>query len=92
MQSRRTYLPEIVPPMSPVDVAGAALWLAEPGAPTLASHRSGTGEDRVWLGVGPEGGFTDTELSHSPVHFSLGSGILRTETAAVVAATLMLIA
>jgi 16S rRNA (uracil1498-N3)-methyltransferase len=48
----------------------------------------------IYLFIGPEGGFSDDEidflLSKNCVQFSLGCNILRTETAAIVAAALIL--
>jgi 16S rRNA (uracil1498-N3)-methyltransferase len=49
---------------------------------------------RLTLVVGPEGGFSDREVEYArrtgATVASLGSGILRTETAAVVGAALVL--
>jgi 16S rRNA (uracil1498-N3)-methyltransferase len=42
--------------------------------------------DRVVVAIGPEGGFSPSELGHFTIHANLGSSILRTDTAAVVAA------
>lgn len=49
------------------------------------------GAESLWLGVGPEGGLTaDEARGPGPVPASLGPVILRTETAALVAASLVL--
>jgi 16S rRNA (uracil1498-N3)-methyltransferase len=61
---------------------------------TLLRRPPGPGE-AVTLVVGPEGGFTERELEHADAAgatlASLGSGILRTETAAIVGAALVLV-
>jgi 16S rRNA (uracil1498-N3)-methyltransferase len=80
-QSRRVWLPELVGPVPAVDVLGSAV-VAEPGGRTLA------GDDRT-VAIGPEGGWTDDELGQAVGRVSLGPTILRVETAALVAATLM---
>ncbi|MDZ7616646.1 MAG: RsmE family RNA methyltransferase [Patescibacteria group bacterium] len=68
-------------------------WLAHPGvqgeAAACVTPRPG---DRVFMAVGPEGGFTDEEVALAaaarwqPIH--LGARILRTETAALAMAVL----
>ena len=83
VQSRRVWLP-VVEGVAPFDAvaaeAGAAL--AHPGgaAPSL---------DRPTLLVGPEGGWDEAELASGPSLVGLGPTVLRTETAALVAGTLL---
>jgi 16S rRNA (uracil1498-N3)-methyltransferase len=91
MQSRRTRLPEVRDP-APLDAiaslaaasregAAGVLAVADPaGVPLDASHRA--------VAIGPEGGFTDDEIGDAP-RVALGDTILRAETAALAAATLM---
>ncbi|MBO0692065.1 MAG: 16S rRNA (uracil(1498)-N(3))-methyltransferase [Acidimicrobiaceae bacterium] len=86
MQSRRLTLPVVDAPCSPADVVRAVASgvpaLAEPGgAPPSLAHP-------VVL-VGPEGGWDPTELATAAATVTLGSHVLRTETAAVVAGTLL---
>lgn len=83
MQSRRVWLPEVAG-VTPFDAmaaeAGAAL--AQPGAgPPGLAHP-------VVL-IGPEGGWDDAELAAAPALVGLGPSVLRTETAALVAGTLL---
>jgi len=57
--------------------------LAEPGgAPLAATARS--------VAVGPEGGWSLDERHRAPATVDLGTTILRAETAAIVAGTLLL--
>lgn len=42
--------------------------------------------DRVVVAIGPEGGFSPSELGHFTIHANLGPSILRTDTAAIAAA------
>ena len=64
------------------ELTGAPPRLAEPGGvrPTLA--------DTV-VAVGPEGGWDDDERSRRGVGIGLGANVLRAETAAVVAGTVL---
>ena len=86
MQSRRPLLPEIGTTQSLDAVLGrcgtAEVALAEPGGGpcSLASP--------VVL-VGPEGGWSERELALVAKKVSLGDGVLRVETAAVVAGALL---
>jgi 16S rRNA (uracil1498-N3)-methyltransferase len=83
MQSRRCTLPSIE-----VGVRVAALRdrpgvaLAHPGgeAPSLA---------RACVLVGPEGGWSESEVAAAPARVGLGPTVLRAETAAVVAGSLL---
>jgi 16S rRNA (uracil1498-N3)-methyltransferase len=83
MQSRRVFLPavEAITEFSAV-ARRAGATLAERGGrpPGLA---------RSCLLVGPEGGWTDDELSRVPARVGLGPGVLRAETAAIAGAVLL---
>jgi 16S rRNA (uracil1498-N3)-methyltransferase len=83
MQSRRAYLPDvddIVEFASAAALPGAALADAGGAPPSLVSP--------VLL-IGPEGGWTDAERSVGLPIVGLGSDVLRAETAAIAAATLL---
>ena len=97
MQSRRPFLMEVRPPV-PLEEAlnsgGAplvALWegASEPLSACLPLEAGG-----IRLVVGPEGGFSEREVETmrraGTALASLGSSILRTETAAIVGAALVL--
>lgn len=80
MQSRRCWLADVTDVCAPSALPGAAL--AEPGGgpPTL---------DHPIVLVGPEGGWAPEELTGAAATVSLGPSILRAETAAIAAATLL---
>lgn len=83
MQSRRVWLPILTGPTLLADVLlrpGAAV--AEPGG------RSIDDRDHIIV-IGPEGGFSAAELALASTTVSLGDQILRADTAAAAAATLM---
>jgi 16S rRNA (uracil1498-N3)-methyltransferase len=86
MQSRRAWLPEVLPAATLADLVAAEggdrLALAEPGggAPSL---------DRPVVLVGPEGGWTDAELEQVSHRVGLGPQILRVETAAITVGALL---
>lgn len=82
MQSRRVSLPILTGPVSLGSVVGPSVGFAEPGGTGLWS-------DITTLVIGPEGGFSSAELTMAPCAVSLGTGILRAETAAIVGAALM---
>lgn len=102
-QSRRGMIPQVFPPMAYRDalqqaqaadlilIAWAAdgtrlalpqLWALHPRPASIA------------LFIGPEGGFTEREIEdgrlHNAIPITLGSRILRTETAAIIAPALIL--
>ena len=80
MQSRRVWLPNVRDLIDLAQVTGA--YIADPsGVPIDASHRT--------IAIGPEGGFTNDEISGGNGAVSLGETILRAETAAISAAVLM---
>jgi 16S rRNA (uracil1498-N3)-methyltransferase len=77
-QSRGVWLPEIDGPVAAVDVLpGAAA--AEPGAAPI-------GPEHTMVAIGPEGGWSPTELAAAATTVSIGRTVLRVETAALVAA------
>ncbi len=82
MQSRRVWLPELCGPRPAAEVL-ASTAIAEPaGRPVAAGDRA--------IAIGPEGGWSPAELAQAADRVSLGATVLRVETAAVVAAALML--
>lgn len=95
-QSRRARLLEVTPvgewmsALSDVD-AGVVLWEdAQTGLREQMRAVGDTDPAEVTLAVGPEGGLTDEEAAGGLLAASLGPTVLRTETAALVAATLAL--
>jgi 16S rRNA (uracil1498-N3)-methyltransferase len=99
-QCRRAMLPELYPALdlaAVLDLAGPAdlkLLLYEGEAVlTLAAALAGPRPQRVALLVGPEGGFAADEVAAAQAAgfqaVSLGPRLLRTETAAIVAAALV---
>ena len=87
-QSRRVHLPSIPDPLTFAEfVAGIApsldvLAMAEPAGAPL-------GKDTRSILVGPEGGWSPVELQAVPTRVGMGDTILRAETAAIVAGTLL---
>ena len=87
MQSRRVFLPELVGPIHldellGGDEASGQVAMAEPGGRTDISTIQ-------TLLVGPEGGFSASEVAASPNLVDLGGTVLRADTAAIVGASLM---
>jgi 16S rRNA (uracil1498-N3)-methyltransferase len=86
MQCRRAWLPQVSPMTRFAEVVaefgsgGLALAAADGAAPSLAYPA---------VLVGPEGGWSDTELSLGLPRVTLGELVYRSETAAVVAAGLL---
>jgi 16S rRNA (uracil1498-N3)-methyltransferase len=97
MQSRQPFVMEVIPSvpfleaLPPPGAMGVLLWAgARTGlAPVLPEDTPG-----VRLLVGPEGGFSEEEIDAAReagvAEASLGPSILRTETAALVGASLVL--
>jgi 16S rRNA (uracil1498-N3)-methyltransferase len=86
MQSRRLRLPRIEGPISVAEIVARGelrAGLAEPGgdAPDL---------DRPALLIGPEGGWAQDELACGLPTVALAPTVLRTETAAIAGATLLM--
>jgi 16S rRNA (uracil1498-N3)-methyltransferase len=102
-QSQRAWLPVLEGPLPGAAAAAAATTgrglglVAHPAAGSrlrdVLAERDPT-PDSVWVVVGPEGGFSEDEVATfaaaGAVPVSLGPQILRTETASVVAAALVL--
>ena len=90
-QSGRSRVPAIESPRSVASVLEepGPVMAAHPGAPPLA----GAGMENVVALVGPEGGWSESELSlfasRGARLFGLGPRTLRTETAAIATATLV---
>ncbi|MEO6652602.1 MAG: RsmE family RNA methyltransferase [Ilumatobacteraceae bacterium] len=78
-QSRGVWLPEIDGPLPALAFLASAA-AAEPGARPIS-----VGD--ATIAIGPEGGWTSEELSRSVDTVSIGSTVLRVETAAIVAAS-----
>lgn len=79
-QSRRVWLPEVQPPVPVLDVLASSV-VAEPGGRNVAAGDTS-------IAIGPEGGWSPRELANASARVQLGPNVLRTETAALVAATL----
>ncbi len=79
-QSRRVVRLRIEAPQRAVDVLGDYV-VAEPGGRSLTAADTS-------VAIGPEGGWSETELTASGDRIDLGRTILRTETAAVAISTL----
>lgn len=80
-QSRRVWNCEIVAPVSTHEFL-PGMMIAEPGGRDLQP------DDRA-IAIGPEGGWSDAEIATASGRVSLSDQVLRVETAAVVATTLM---
>lgn len=99
-QSGRRHVPAVdeagdPPPAPPAGTLGLILTVGgEPGVRPIADYLARPRPVAVWLGVGPEGGFDPMEdaawRQRGWEAASLGPRTLRTETAGVVAATLVL--
>ncbi len=90
-QSRRAYLPIIHAPLTLAQLLASrddsyTLWVADPSGVPL-SQVSSKEHERLLLIIGPEGGFSATELKNiintGAQTISLGKAVLRTETAAI---------
>lgn len=92
-QSRRASPPEIAEPVKLKaalgEAGGTRIILDESGQGTTLRDALASATEPVLLAIGPEGGWTDDELKQFGesgwTSASLGSGILRAETAAIAA-------
>lgn len=82
-QSRRTHLVDILAPVAAADILSRSA-VAEPGGRALDAT------DR-YVAVGPEGGWTATELAMASETITMGDNVLRTETAAIAAVALCVV-
>ena len=99
-QSRRGWLPEVVGPLSTTDAAARlgmceAAFVADSEAPVrLGEALPGLEAGTVGAAVGPEGGLTDEEIrafvAQGAQAVSLGDQILRSETASLALATILM--
>ena len=83
MQSRRAWLPVVEQPTTFAEAAG------RPGAALAVPGGQPPSLGRTVVLVGPEGGWDADELGAGLPTMGLGPNVLRTETAAVAAATLL---
>lgn len=94
MQSRRAWLPVVAEPAPLDELPDLTLVLDEGGADRLGAVLPSVAPRTVGVVVGPEGGLDPSEVERlagaGAVVASLGSSILRTETAAVVGPALVL--
>jgi 16S rRNA (uracil1498-N3)-methyltransferase len=94
MQARRPFLMRVGVRRDLATNAGPTVLLHVGEDPRLTEVLPRLAPDAVTLVVGPEGGFTEAEVAEArrggDLVASLGSNVLRTETAAVVAAVLAL--
>lgn len=83
MQSRQAWLPEVAPLATFAQVA------AEPGACRADRGGAAIAVERPLVLVGPEGGWDDAERAAALPTVTLAAGVLRAETAAIVAGSLL---
>ncbi len=83
VQSRRVHLPVIEP------VTNATEVMARDGVAVAQWGGAPVGLDHPTILVGPEGGWDSAEIDAARATVDLGPGVLRAETAAVVAGTLL---
>ena len=82
MQSRRVYLPKIEPLIGALEIRKSRkVSMAHPGGNELSV-------DNNFLLIGPEGGWSEEEIEGADI-CSLGTGILRSETAAIASAAIL---
>ena len=93
-QSGRLVLPELSVGPFPSGEGTTIVLDTSPGTPPIGRVLAGERRSEVSIAVGPEGGFTSAEVedlvAQGAARASLGPRILRTETAGVVAAALVL--
>jgi len=94
MQSRQPSIMDVEGPLALSEVVGPGSVLLWEGSAAPVGEALPEAARAVRLVVGPEGGFTEREVDQArragAAVASLGRGILRTETAALVGATLAL--
>ena len=97
MQSRQPFVMRVLDPRpmeEAIGAPGAVVVVLDPGAPVPLSTQLPPEAAAIRLVVGPEGGFAEEELDRAVelgARFgALGQPVLRTETAAVAGAALVL--
>ncbi len=95
-QSGRSTIPEIFEPIdlkSSIESFDGELFALDFDAPNMSEIKFG--KSKIGVLIGPEGGFTENErdlFEHKKIKsFSIGSQILRAETAAIAVASLILL-
>ena len=86
MQSRRTRLPLVEPLASFTEI------VTRPGAALAAPGGASVAVSTPLVLIGPEGGWSPAELEAATAIVGLGDHVLRAETAAIVACTLLVAA
>ncbi|MDX6288079.1 MAG: rRNA (uracil1498-N3)-methyltransferase [Frankiales bacterium] len=98
-QARRSWVPVITDPASTTEVAdrlanATLAVVCHEGAVSPLTEATPPADGEIVLVVGPEGGLTDDELAtfekSGASAYSLGPSVLRTSTAGIVAAALLL--
>ncbi|SEN04048.1 16S rRNA (uracil(1498)-N(3))-methyltransferase [Lihuaxuella thermophila] len=99
-QSHRGIIPEVARPVSWKELleeikSAKTAWIAyEKGGQPLAKSLAEAASEEILLIIGPEGGFTETEVAEAEaagaVPVTLGMRILRTETASLAALSCIL--
>ena len=98
-QCERATVPEVIAPASldevcaraPSDAIRLVAWArgGRPLAEVLSTRSTDDVARETWIAIGPEGGFSDAELAmfdrHGFVRVTLGSHVLRVDTAALAA-------
>lgn len=91
MQSRHVYLPTVYPIAPSLTSVAHEPWFQRDPASVALAEPGGTSSwtDLTGVIIGPEGGFSAAELALVDRHVSLPGGVLRADTAAVVAGALL---
>ena len=87
-QSRGVWLPEIAGPVEARDVLPLAM-AAEPGADRRVAEIAPSADGWRRVAIGPEGGWSPSELAAAAGTVSIGANVLRVETAALAVAVLL---
>jgi 16S rRNA (uracil1498-N3)-methyltransferase len=87
-QSRRSWLPEVAEPLA---LSEFARQVSAAGDQVALADRDGQPPslERPVVAIGPEGGWSEAERDLGLARVALGDAVLRAETAAVAAGTLL---
>ena len=83
MQSHRVRLPELG------GIRPSSEWLTRPEVAIAHFGGASIGVEHTSIAIGPEGGWSDAEVAASTSSVTLGDTVLRAETAAIAAGTLL---